>query len=358
MDDTLRSIFYNPEHPAGFASINKLAKASGYSRKKVKEWLQSQAAYTLHRSARKKYPTRQYIVHDLDEQWQADLADMSNVARQNGGHNFILTVIDVFSRYAWARPLKNKSGKTVAAAFKSIFTKKRIPKRLQTDQGTEFKNPHVNKLYRKYKIEHFSPKSAYKAAIVERFNRTLKRKMYATFSWQLNNKWLATLPKIVSSYNNSIHRTIGCKPIDVTPAKVTDIRERIYDKRRKPSQEKVDIKVGDHVRISKVKGIFEKGYLPNWTEEIFTVDSINRKYYPVTFKLRDYQKEMVEGSFYRQEIQKIEHESDTFIVEKVLKTQRRRGEPWCWVKWQGYPSTMNSWVRKADVQKLKRRESV
>lgn len=358
MNETLHSIFYNPEHWAGFSSIKKLAKASGYSEKKVKDWLQSQPTYTLHRQAKKKYSTRHYIVHDLDEQWQADLADMSSISNENQGHTFILTVIDIFSRYAWARPLKNKSGKAVAAAFRDIFKEKRIPKRIQTDQGKEFENREVRRLFDEYNIELFSIKSAYKAAIVERFNRTLKRKLWQIFTMNLNQKWLIPLKKAVSSYNNSVHRTLGCRPIDVTRDKVPDIRERLYSKRRKTSQEKVNVKVGDYVRISKVKGVFEKGYLPNWTEEIFTVHSINRKFRPVTFKLKDYQNEVIEGSFYREEIQKIEHDDDTFLIEKVVRTQRRHGEQWCFVKWRGYPSSMNSWVRKVDIRKLNQRESV
>lgn len=358
MNEVLRSIFYNPEHPAGFASIQKLAKASGYSEKKVKKWLESQPTYTLHRQAKKKYPTRQYIVHDVDEQWQADLADVSSTSDENRGHKFILTVIDIFSRYAWARPLKNKSGKEVAAAFKDIFKEKRIPRRIQTDQGKEFENREVRRLFDEHDIELFSVKSAYKAAIVERFNRTLKRKLWQQFTMNLNQKWLNLLQKTISSYNNSVHRTIGCKPINVTGDKVSDIREKIFNKRRKQSQEKIKIKVGDQVRISKVKSIFEKGYLANWTEEIFTVHSINRKYHPVTFKLKDYRNEIIEGSFYQHEIQKVVHEDDSFIVEKIIRSQKRNGEQWSLVKWRGYPSTMNSWVRKADIRKLNQRERV
>lgn len=358
MNEQLHSIFYNPEHPAGFASIQKLAKSSGYSEKKVKKWLESQPTYTLHRPARKKYATRPYIVHDIDEQWQADLADMSSIANENRGHNFILTVIDIFSRYAWARPLKNKSGKEVAAAFKDIFKEKRIPKRIQTDQGKEFENREVKRLFDEHNIELFSVKSAYKAAIVERFNRTLKRKLWQHFTMNLNQKWLLLLQKAVSSYNNSVHRTIGYKPINVTSENVSDIRENVYNKRRKVGHEKIQIEVGDRVRISKVKSVFEKGYLPNWTEEIFTVHSINRKYRPVTFKLKDYHNEVIEGSFYQHEIQKVVHDDDTFIVEKIIRSQRRNGEQWSLVKWRGYPTSMNSWVRKADIRKLNQRDSV
>lgn len=357
MDATLKAIYYDPKNPAGFASVEKLAKASGFSVKKVKKWLEAQPTYTLHRQARKHYPTRKYVVHDIDEQWQADLADVSLIAKQNKGYRFILTVIDIFSRFAWARPLRSKSGKEVAAAFKDIFEEGRIPTRVQTDQGKEFENRDVLALFRQYDIELFSVKSAYKAAIVERFNRTLKTKLWRYFTSSTNQKWTNVLQDVVNSYNNSVHRTIKRKPINVTESQVSDIREEMYS-HQSESKEKSNIHVGDSVRISKVKSIFEKGYLPNWTEEIFTIDSINRKHIPLTYKLKDYNGEVIEGSFYRQEIEKVSHDDDTFIIEKVLRNQKRGNEMWSLVKWRGYPSSMNSWVRKSDVVQVTNRQNV
>jgi len=357
MEEKLRSIYYDPKHPASFSSIVKLAKASGYSEAKVKKWLMAQPTYTLHRQARKKYATRKYIVHDIDEQWQADLADVSLIASQNNGYRFILTVIDIFSRYAWARPLKTKSGKEVTAAFEDIFKEGRIPRRIQTDQGKEFENRDVLALFAKHDIELFSVKSAYKAAIVERFNRTLKHRLWRYFTMSTKEKWTDVLQDVVNAYNNSVHRTLGRKPTDITPAVVGDVREEVFSN-RPPSRKKGDIKVGDTVRISKVKSVFAKGYLPNWTEEIFTVASINRKTSPITYKLKDYNGEEIEGSFYREEIEHIIHEDDEYIVEEVLRTEKRGNERWSLVKWAGYPSSMNSWVRSADIFTLSDRTRV
>ena len=358
MNDRLKAIYYDPKHPAGFASVAKLSKASNVNPKRVKKWLEEQPTYTLHRMAKKKYSTRKYIVHDIDEQWQADLADVSLIAKQNKGYRFILTVIDIFSRYAWARPLKTKSGKEVAAAFRDIFREGRIPKRIQTDQGKEFENREIARLFSEHQIELFSVKSAYKAAIVERFNRTLKTKLWRYFTMSLKEKWTDVLQDVVSSYNKSVHRTIKRRPIDVTAENVGEVREEIYGKRSKRGKEKKDINVGDVVRISKVKSVFAKGYLPNWTEELFTVASINTKYSPITYKLKDYNNEVIEGSFYRDEIQKVTHKDDVFLVEKVIRRQKRGNEIWCLVKWKGYPSSMNSWVRKKDVVKVMDREKV
>ena len=353
MNEKLKSIYYNPKHPAGFASISKLSKASGIGKAKVEKWLQKQSTYTLHRMAKKKYPTRKYTVHDIDLQWQADLADVSLISRYNKGYNFLLTVIDIFTRYAWARPLKTKRGKEVAEAFKDIFREGRIPKRVQTDQGKEFENKEVKSLFRQHDIELFSVKSAYKAAIVERFNRTLKSRLWKYFTMTLKQKWTDVLQDTVHAYNHSKHRTLGMRPVDVNDGNVDDVRQ-IWSSGR-PSTARSAFKVGDLVRISKMKSVFAKGYLPNWTEELFTISSINRKKSPIMYKLKDYSGEEIEGSFYRYEIQKVQREEDKFLVEKIVKTQKRGSQKWYFVKWLGYPASMNSWVRQSDMSKLNER---
>ena len=354
MDEILKTVYYNPKHPAGYASIQKLVKATDVSRKNVETWLKKQPTYTLHRQARKKYPTRHYVVHDIDEQWQADLAEVQDIADKNRGYRYILTVIDIFSRYAWARPLKSKRGGDVAAAFRDIFREGRIPKRIQSDQGKEFENRFVRALFHEHNIELFSVKSAYKAAIVERFNRTLKHRLWRYFTSENKQEWTEVLQDAVHAYNHSVHRSIKRKPANVSADDVSDMRDEM-SKRAKPPKGRDDIRVGETVRISKVKSIFDKGYLPNWTEEIFTVESINRKNKPFMYKLKDYNNEVIDGSFYRYEIQPVTKDDDVYLVEKIIRRQRRHGERWCLVKWQGYPSSMNSWVREQDVNLVTQR---
>ena len=106
--ERLKQIYYDTNNPASFSRPEVLARASGVGIKTVKKWLKSQPAYTLHKNARKRYPTRKYVVNNIDSQWQADLADMQDISSYNKGYNYILTVIDILSRYAWARPLKSK----------------------------------------------------------------------------------------------------------------------------------------------------------------------------------------------------------------------------------------------------------
>lgn len=354
MERKLKEVYYNPRHPASFGSIAKLSQATGVARKKVKEWLMGQATYTLHHQARKRYPTRQYIVHDLDDQWQADLAEVGLIADKNHGYRYILTVIDIFSRYAWCRPLRNKKAESVVGAFDDIFQEGRIPKRIQTDQGKEFHNTIVKDFLKKHDVDLFFVRSPFKASLVERFNRTLKGRMWKYFTAANSVVWTKALQDVVHAYNHSIHRSIGRRPALVTQDDVEEMREEIYD-RKKPPKGKDDIRIGQKVRISKVKSIFDKSYLPLWTEEIFTVAAIRRKNTPIMYTLKDYNGDLIEGSFYREEIQPVIKEDDVYLVERILRKQRRAGEVWCLVKWKGYPKSFNSWVRQSDMQDVAKR---
>ena len=133
---SMENIYYDPKHPASFGGVKKLEQAIPKNKKdNVKEWLKGQRVYTLHKPARKKFITHKTRTSHQNSQWQADLNDM--ITYKEGNYRYILTVIDVFTRYAWARPLKTKTGEEVVQAFAEIF-KEGIPHYLQTDQGKEF----------------------------------------------------------------------------------------------------------------------------------------------------------------------------------------------------------------------------
>jgi hypothetical protein len=154
------------------------------------------------------------------------------------------------------------------------------------------------------------------------------------------SRWIDALEGTVKAYNRSKHRAIAAAPIDVTPETEDEIAKRLYPP-KPPLTYKFD--VGDRVRIAKYKHVFQKGYLPNWTQEIFEIAD---KYptYPVTYGLKDMAGESIKGKFYEQEIQKIAKTDDVYEVEKVLKTRRRNGKVEYFVKWKGYPEKFNSWV--------------
>ena len=350
--DRLREAYFNAENPAAYGGVKRLAKTTGVPLKDTKQWLKSQRTYTLHKPARRRYPTRKYVTRGLDSQWQADLVEMIPYEKENQGYRYLLTVIDMFSRYAWALPLKRKTPEQVIEALRTIFnTDHRQPNYLQTDEGLEFENRKVRAFLASKGIEQFSIKSQFKAAMIERFNRTLKTKMWRIFTHRGNYHWVDILPQLVQGYNQSYHRILGRAPVDVTDENEVDVWIHQYGRVKKPPQRiKTKFQLEEHVRISKAKGLFEKGYKPNWSEEIFTIHAINKKYYPITYQLRDTQNQIIQGSFYEHELQSVDDSDKVYTVEKVLRTRGQGKHKQYLIKWLGYNET--SWVKQSDFQKL------
>lgn len=297
----------------------------------------------LHKPARRNYTRRHVDIRGLDETWQADIVDMSSYARQNSQHKFLLTVIDIFSKFAWAIPLRSKSGRDTTIAMKSIFNQGRIPKNLHVDRGKEFYNSQFEALMKRHNVNMYSTYSNLKASICERFNRTLKNKMWMQFSLRGMYKWMDILDSLVTEYNNTVHRTIREKPKNVNRTNEREILQRIFRQRRLSAKKSQKFKIGDNVRISKFKNVFEKGYTPNWTTEIFTIRRVKRTN-PTTYNLKDHRNETIAGCFYEEELQKVKY-SDIYLVEKVV---RKRGNRML-VKWLGFDDTHNSWIDKGDL---------
>lgn len=353
LKDSLSNLYRDPSNPGSLGGVERLLKSAHaqglkhVTRAQVKNYLATDDAYTLHKPIRKHFKRNQTIVGGIDHQWQADLADLSDIARANDGMRYLLTVIDCFSKYAWVIPVKRKDAATTLGAFHKLFAQSapRKPKRLQTDKGKEFLNSKVQTYLEGLKVKHFTTNSDTKASIVERFNRTLKSRMYTYFSANNTNTYMDVLPQLVKSYNNSVHRTIGMSPSKVTKLNEKKIWNRVYGKSAAaPSLPHKPLTQNETVRISKSKTAFDKGYLPNWTEELFKVkDSVpNRKR---VYKLTDFAKEDIAGSFYPEEIQVINKDNDIYLVEKVLKRRSGNSGDEVFVKWKGWPNKFNSWIR-------------
>lgn len=297
----------------------------------------------LHKPARKKFKRRRVIVRGLLDLWQLDIVEMIPFARFNKGYKYILFVIDAFSKYAYAIPLKTKSGPEVATAVSTLFKKKsNIPSNVQTDLGREFYNKHFKLLMTKHGINHYSTYSNLKASIVERLNRTIKEKMWKEFSFQGNYKWLELLPKIIYKYNNSIHSTTNLKPISVNKKNEKQLLASVFSNPKIVDPTNIKFKVGTKVRISKFRHIFSKGYTPNWSNEIFEVIKVQPTN-PRTYLIRDKQGETIQGGFYEQELAKVKHDN-IYLIEKVL---RKKGNQ-LYVKWLGFSKP--SWISASSLR--------
>lgn len=336
----MESIYYNTK--TGYTGADNLKKQTKSSKFQVKKWLEKQQTYTLHKPCRKVFPRNKVLVSTIDEQWQMDLADLSAINEYNEGYKYLLNCIDIFSKYAWSIPVKTKSGESITNAFQSLLeSTPRRPQKIQTDAGKEFLNKKFQDLLRHNDISFFTTNSEMKASVVERFNRTLKERMWRYFTHKNTYKYIDILQDLMSAYNNSKHRTIGMKPIEVNESNASQILKRAYQVSKEPVVFRFSI--GEKVRVSKSKRTFEKGYVPNWSEEIFIIKQRLSRHPPV-YMLHDQMNEPIEGIFYEPELQRVEHTDDVYIVEKVLKKRKRGGKMEYFVKWRGYPEKFNSWV--------------
>ena len=352
----LRELYYNPESPASFGGVDSIYRAvkndAKYqiSRNKIRSWLQKQDTYTLHKPVRYRFKRNRVIVGAIDEQWEADLVIMDSLSKYNNGFKYILTVIDVLSKYARVEPIKTKTGENLVKAFEKILRKGRKPETFHSDKGTEFTNRLFQKYLKKNNIRFFTTQNAEtKASIVERFNRTLKTKMWKYFTANNTLKYIDILQKLVKSYNHSRHRSIGMRPVDVNEANEGTVWQNLYGNESTRST-KYKFNIGDQVRISKTRRTFKKGYLPNWTEEVFTItERIPRQ--PPVYRIADYDGEKLDGTFYEQELERVhKSETDYYRVEKVLRTRMRNKRKEYFVKWLGYPEKFNSWVPAEHVK--------
>jgi hypothetical protein len=357
-EEELYKIYYNPANSAGFSSVQKLyeaikSKFPDTTKNKVKNWLRGELAYTLHFPARKNFSRNRILVSHINEQWEADLVDLKEISKYNDNYKYILTVIDCFSKFAFAVPLKAKDANSIMSAFKEIF-KNKLCFKLRTDRGTEFLNSQVQNLFKKFNINHFtSYNDTIKCAIIERFNRTLKTKMFKYFTAFGTRRYIDTLEKFLSSYNDTKHRSIKMKPKEVTKNNEKIVFKNLYNglsmrelikKVKNPS-----LKIGEKVRKKYTVGPLEKSYYPNWSDHIYTVDKSIKEENPL-YHLKDYSGKPVKQRFQREELQKVEE--NLHRIEKIIKSKVSKGKKQHFVKWLNYPDTFNSWVLDKDIVKL------
>ena len=345
----LKSIYYDPSNPAGFSGINQLYQSAkkvipSITKKEVYNFLHSQYTYTLHKPFRVKYQRRKTLSRGLDHNWQADLIDLKSIKKENMNYQYILCIIDILSRFVAVHPLRNKTAVETTNGFESILKKtNRIPKKLQTDSGSEFFNLRFRTLLKKYDIIHYSSRSETKASLIERWIRTFKRRLFKYFTYKISLKWTGVLDDMVLSYNTRPHRSINYHtPLDVTKENEHKFWKIQFSNRNKKvipyvisnnkTKTQSDIKVykikkykgndifqpiqkgkprfktNQRVRILKWNDKFRKGYIQSFSNTVYLIENIYDTW-PYTYSvINETTKEPVEGVFYKEELVGIENE--------------------------------------------------
>jgi transposase InsO family protein len=357
--DYLSSIYFNPAHPASFKGAHKVLQAVREDGKynltlgQVQEWLRQQESFSLNKPVRRRFKRTPVIATGLRDQFEADLADMQKMAEKNDGVRFLLVVIDVFNRELWVSPLVSKREDTVIAGFKEIFRKTKPPRRLCTDRGKEFTGRKVQNFFKESNIEHWTAHNdEVKANYAERVIRTLKTSLYGYMRRNSTRRYIDILQDSVSSYNNTVHRSTGRKPSEVTEGEVESLlwwrqyKPKVsYAKSQQMQRMPFLFKKGDHVRISHTAKTFERGHDEKWTQEIFTVAQSFRVRDIRKYRLVDLLGETIDGTFYEAELQGVNYDDQgEFEVEEILDRQGSGRRKEVLVKWKGWPEKFNSWV--------------
>ena len=319
--------------------FDKKSKGSGAKQVNTKLTPQNQQlAEELHKTIIKKFEKRKVHAEFKDNICGADLADMQLLTKCNKGIRFLLCVIDTFSKYTWAVPLKDKKGISIVKEFQTILKQSnRKPNKIWVDKGSQIYNASFKKWLQDNDIVMYSTHNEGKSVVAERFIRTLKSKIYKNMTSISKNAYIDKLDGIVNEYHNAHHTTIKMKPIDVK-----DNTYIITDK--DINNKDPTFKVGDRVRISKYKNIFAKSYTPNWSEDVFVIKKVKNAV-PWTYVIKDLTDEEIIGTFYEKELQKANQEE--FRIEKVIKGKGDK----MYVKWKGYDNSFNSWIDKKDLIK-------
>lgn len=356
--DTLNNIYYNLPNPASYAGARRIIDSTKntISRKQVETWLRGQDAYTLHRPVHHKFQRQPYIVPGMDSVWEGDLIELESLKSYNDGYSYLLVVIDVLSKFAWVRPLKNKTSLSVTKAFEDILStsNNRKPILFQTDAGKEFIGAPMQSYLKSQDIKYRTTRNPdIKAAIVERFNRTLKERIWRYFTHKNTKRYIEILPDVLKAYNDSIHSTIKMAPSSVNIFNAY-IAKGNMDSRHKLRNKKPKYSVGDLVRISKTKATFSKGYTANWSTEIFKIIRVLNHRKPIVYEIEDLNGEVVDGLFYEQELTVINKdlENETFQIDEILETKGTGKRKKYLVSWVGYPSKFNSWVSASDLKNI------
>lgn len=321
----------------------------------VRNWASSQDTYTLFKPVRRKFRRNYYIVTNINDLWESDLVDLQKLQKKNDGIKFLLTTIDIFSKKAYVEPLKDKSAKSIIQAYKQILEKNESkPLNLRTDKGKEFVAKDVQEFFKQNGIHHYTVKNPdVKAAVIERFNRTLKSRMWRYLHYLNSHRYIDGLEDIVAAYNDSYHTTIKMTPNEVNDTNILQVYHNTYDKKNRKIN-KPRLKKGDYIRLAREKGTFEKGYEFTFTEEIFQVNKVIPHPVPV-YEIKDLNGEIIDGNFYEAELQKVSFKPDEeFKIDKIIRSEGKGSRKKLLVSWRGYPSAFNSWILESDLKQLKK----
>ena len=233
-DEFLQAIYFDPVNPGSYSGLAKLWNTvkidnpHELKRKDVEKWLNNQVSYKRHKPAVTTFPRQRILMSYMDQQWDADIMDMSKFAKFNQGYKYLAIFIDIFSRYAWVEKMKTKKPKEMVKVMRIVFAQGRKPDYLRTDKGSEYTGGETKLFLRAEKIIHFTTVNVIHASYAERLIRTLKGKLYKYFTKHNTYKYVHILQDIVDSYLNATHSSTDYAPSAINKNNQQQVYEKLY----------------------------------------------------------------------------------------------------------------------------------
>ena len=369
IDSLLSRLYYGSKEASSFSSARRLflrakRENANVTQKSVDDWLKKQQTYTRHKRPRHTFPRRKVLTLRIDECWAADLIQIDSLMNQNAGFQYILTVVDLFSRKLWARKLKQKSKQEMERSMRSIVEENggKSPYMFWTDEGLEFLS--LKEFYDEMEIERYSTRSPIKSTFAERMNRTLEELLYKKMTAMNTRRWIYLLDEVVDIHNNRISSVLhGLTPNQAHQKENEEfLRAKFladYEKHKKRfKKQKPKFMVGDTVRVIRKKMTFNRGYEPAFGQEIFTIREV-KKTYPVTYKLEGKQRAYYSPELVAATRSEVQSEKQYFIERtRVINVKKLRsggtsgGQKQYLLKARNDPE-QSSWIDQFEYEKLK-----
>ena len=360
----LSKIYYNPGAQGAFsgaenlmAAFKKLHPEQKITQKIVLDFLSKQTAYSLHRKHYKRYPSNPMYFPRVNHQLACDLIDFQSLSQYNDGYKYILVATDGLSRYVYTEKIKSKTGISIKGALSKVLDRCfELPKVLNSDRGTEFTASVVQKMLKSKNIHFFTSHGDTKASNVERVIKTLKEIIYRYFDKTLQRNWIDILWKITETYNQNYHRVIKMTPEEAQELpNAIKLSEQAHLKMSSVKKETATLRKGDIVRLNLNLGYLAKKYEQSWSRALYRV--VSEAHYTTggprpMYNVSELNGNLIQGRFYQEELLKVDKETFLdeydFPIEKVVEKGRKESK----VKWLGYPTTYNSWVKNSAIKQV------
>lgn len=335
---------------SGAYNLKKVTKGK-VSKKEFNKFILNSRTLTLYKKRYEKFPRLKTIGSGFLSHIQIDLADYQKLKQYNNQYTFCLVATDVLSRRIFVAPLKSKKTRDVQDGMEKILADMPFkPIYIFSDRGTDIDSKQMHAFYKKHSIIKTSARNtSVKAALVERSILTIKQRLYRYFTEKNTLNWVDVIEKLVSAINKSPNRGINNrKPNEIDEKNQQEVFEELYNsEEQKPYKSK--LKLGDYVRVQYKKGIFEKSYLANYSDQIHKIIKCHRTTPPV-YTIANEAGEALKERFYAKQLVKVEkNQETTYRVEKVLRSRiNKNGVKEFLVKWVGFPSSFNSYVAEKD----------